>query len=96
MAENHGRSRLFPLQEREATASKERPLIPAEARSRLRKSGYRELHFVSCDFHEGVLTLRGHVSSFHLKQLAQELIRHLDGAEEVNNRLEVAERPCSP
>ena len=90
MSENHGRSRLFPPQEHEAVLSKERPLVQAEAQSRLRTSGYYELHLVSCDFHEGVLTLRGCVSSFYLKQVAQELIRRLDGAEEVNNRLEVA------
>jgi osmotically-inducible protein OsmY len=53
-------------------------------------SGYLELHIVSCDFHEGVLTLRGHVSSFHLKQVAQTLIRDLEGVGEINNRLEVA------
>ena len=96
MSENHGGTRLLPPQEQESGLSKERPLVQAEAQSRLRKSGYRELHFVSCEFHEGVLTLRGRVSSFYLKQVAQELIRQLDGAEEVNNRLEVAERPCSP
>ena len=96
MSENHGRSRLFPPQEHEAVLSKERPLVQAEAQSRLRKSHYHELRFVSCEFHEGVLTLRRRVSSYHLKQLAQELIRRLDGAEEVNNRLEVAEQPCSP
>ena len=62
----------------------------------LRKSGYHELHLILRDFHEGVLTLRGRVSSFYLKQVARELIRRLDGAEEVNNRLEVAIPPCSP
>ena len=61
-----------------------------------RRSGYHELHLVSCEFHEGILTLRGRVSSFHLKQVAQELVRQMDGAEEVNNRLEVAEWPHSP
>jgi hypothetical protein len=33
------------------------------------------------------------VSSFYLKQVAQELIRRMDGAEEVNNRLEVVAPP---
>ena len=96
MSENHGRVRWFPPQEQEVGPSQERPPIQAEAQSRLRKSHYHELRFVSCEFHEGVLTLRGRVSSYHLKQLAQELIRRLDGAEEVNNRLEVIEQPCSP
>jgi osmotically-inducible protein OsmY len=52
------------------------------------------LRLVSCDFHEGVLTLRGQVSSFYLKQVAQELIRRLDGAEEINNHLEVVAPTC--
>ena len=42
-----------------------------------------------------VLTLRGQVSSFSLKQVAQELIRRLDGAEEVKNHLEVVAPPCT-
>ena len=77
MSENHGGKRLLQEVEREVRPSKERPLIQAEAQSRLRKSGYHELQLVSCEFHEGVLTLRGRVSSYHLKQVAQELIRHL-------------------
>ena len=64
-------------------------MIQAEAQSRLRKSGYRELRSISCEFHEGILTLRGQVSSFHLKQIAQTLIRNVDGIREINNRLEV-------
>ena len=94
MSENHGGTRLLPIvEQQEIGISKERQVVQAEAQSRLRKSGYHELHLVSCDFHEGVLTLRGRVSSFYLKQVAQELIRRLDGAEEVNNRLEVAAPP---
>ena len=96
MSENHGRTRLLQPQEQEPGLSNETPVVQTEAQARLRKSGYRELHLVSCEFHEGVLTLRGRVSSYYLKQLAQELIRRLDGAEEVNNRLEVVAPPCPP
>jgi osmotically-inducible protein OsmY len=93
MPENHEGARLLPIEEQELGFSKEKQAVQAEAQSRLRKSGYHELHVVSCEFHEGVLTLRGRVSSFYLKQVAQEVIRRLEGAEEVNNRLEVAESP---
>ena len=65
-------------------------VIQADAQARLRKSGYHELHLISCEYHEGLLTLHGHVSTFHLKQVAQTLIRDLDGVGEINNRLEVA------
>lgn len=96
MAEDHRGTRLPAPQGQELGWSKERQSVQAEAQLRLRNSGYHELRHISCDFHEGVLTLRGHVSTFYLKQLAQELIRRLDGAEEVNNRLEVAIAPVSP
>ena len=96
MSENHGGTQALPSQEQEAGLSQQRPAVQGEAQSQLRKSGYYELHVVSCDFHEGVLTLRGRVSSFHLKQVAQELMRQLDGAEEVNNRLEVVAPSGSP
>ena len=59
--------------------------------SRMDRSGYCELRGVSCSFHEGVLTLRGHVPSYYLKQLAQSLAFDLEGVQELNNRLEVVE-----
>jgi len=89
MSENHGGVRLLPVEEQRLGISNEKQVVQAEALSQLQESGYHELHFVSCDFHEGVLTLRGRVSSFYLKQVAQEMIRRLDSAEEINNRLEV-------
>ena len=95
MSDNHGATRLLVLQE-QSTKPTKKPAVQTEAQSRLRKSGYWELHLVSCEFHEGVLTLRGRVSTFYLKQVAQALIRAIDGVGEINNRLEVAERPCSP
>ena len=96
MSENRAGRRLLILEEQESGLSKENLLVQADAQSRLRQSGYLQLHLVSCEFHEGVLTLRGRVSSFYLKQVAQTLIRGLDGVGEINNRLEVAVPPGSP
>jgi len=90
MSENRAGRRLPPLREQEIGPSKEKQIIEAAAQSRLRTSGYHQLRLISCEFHEGVLTLRGHVSSFHLKQVAQTLIRTMAGVGEINNRLEVA------
>ena len=59
------------------------------AEERLRHSDYLELRNVSCDFHEGVLTLQGRVPSYHLKQLAQSLLSELAGILKLNNQLEV-------
>jgi len=94
MSENHGGRRLLLVEEQAIGPSKEKMAVQAAAQSCLRGSGYHELHLISCEFHQGVLTLRGHVSTFHLKQLAQTLIRELDGVGEINNRLEVAAPPC--
>ena len=56
----------------------------------LRRSSYFELRNVSCDFSGGVLTLHGHVPSYHLKQLAQSCVADVPGVVEVHNRVEVA------
>ena len=65
------------------------PARPTE--SRLRGSSYPELRGVRCDYHEGVLTLRGTVSSFYTTQLAQALAARIPGVEEVVNHIEVKE-----
>jgi osmotically-inducible protein OsmY len=55
----------------------------------LRRSSYFELRDVSCDFSGGILTLRGRVPSYHLKQLAQATVADVPGVVEVHNRVEV-------
>ena len=94
MLDNRAGRRLRPLQDQETGLSR-KPDVEAAVQSQLRTAGYHQLCFISCEFYEGVLTLRGRVSSFHLKQLAQTLIRELEGIGEINNRLEVAELPTS-
>jgi osmotically-inducible protein OsmY len=93
MSENHEGTRLIAPHEPELSGAKKKPAVQAEAQTRLRTSGYHELHLISCNFHEGVLSLRGRVSSFYLKQVAQTVVRELDGVDEINNRLEVAAPP---
>lgn len=56
---------------------------------RLRRSPYFELRSVSCECHEGVLTLQGRVPSYYLKQLAQALLAELPGVARIDNRVEV-------
>lgn len=90
MPESHGETPLPPAEAQQTEASKERLAVSSEAQSRLRMSAYRALHFVSCEFHEGVLSLRGRVPSYYLKQVAQTLICQVEGVGQVNNRLEVA------
>lgn len=63
--------------------------IRQSAQSRLGSSPYAPLRSVTCDFREGVLTLRGRVSSYYLKQLAQSLVARVAGVEVVVNNIEV-------
>jgi osmotically-inducible protein OsmY len=59
------------------------------ARAALRQSAYAELRELSCDFDGGILTLRGRVPTYYLKQLAQEAVADVPGVVEVENHVEV-------
>jgi len=63
--------------------------VAEQAEARLRSSAYLPLRTLTCDYHDGVLTIRGQVHSFYLKQLAQTRIQGLPRVEEINNRVEV-------
>lgn len=65
------------------------------AQAILRRSSYFELREVSCEFSGGILTLRGRVPSYHLKQLAQASVAEVPGVIEVHNRVEVTTPPLS-
>ncbi len=56
----------------------------------LRSSSYHPVRHVACEVSERALILRGRVPSFHLKQIAQTIVRGLlsDGLV-IDNRLEV-------
>jgi osmotically-inducible protein OsmY len=63
--------------------------VETATRLALHQSPYPELWHVTCEYHEGILTLRGHVSSFYMKQIAQTIVQHVEGVERVVNRVEV-------
>ena len=56
-----------------------------------RSSSYSELRTIQCESREGVLILRGQVSTFFMKQLAQERIRSIEGVLAVINDLKVVD-----
>lgn len=70
-----------------------RPVEPIQIRAQdtLAHSDYLELRPLSCEFFAGVLTLRGTVGSFYMKQLAQETLRGLDGVRYIANEIRVSE-----
>ena len=59
------------------------------AAQRLQASPYAALRSIGCEFHEGVLVLRGRVRTYFLKQMAQETVRTLDGVGLIVNVVEV-------
>jgi osmotically-inducible protein OsmY len=67
------------------------PKVIAEARERLKSAPYAPVRGISCEYHDGVLILRGQVPSFFQKQLAQEAVLKLDGVRQVVNRIEVVD-----
>lgn len=66
----------IPLEDRVLTALERNPHV-----------GRRNLRF---ETREGRVILRGVVSSYFQKQMAQEALRYVDGIHEIANELEVA------
>lgn len=64
--------------------------VTESAKERLRSSPYLPVRSLACEFDRGVLRLRGRLSSFYQKQLAQEAVAGLLGVEEVINEVVVA------
>ena len=63
--------------------------IAEGAESRLRHNGYLALRNISCEHREGVLTLRGSLPTYYLKQVAQEVVSGVQGVRWVDNQIEV-------
>ncbi|WP_197998392.1 BON domain-containing protein [Gimesia maris] len=64
--------------------------LPATAARRLLLSSvYREVRGLACETCEGTLILRGQISSWHQKQVAQETLRHLPDIRKIVNNVEV-------
>jgi osmotically-inducible protein OsmY len=55
----------------------------------LQMSGYADLRGLRCDSEDGVITLRGRVRSFFLKQMAQTVVARVEGVTGINNSLQV-------
>jgi hypothetical protein len=66
------------------------PETSEEAESRLRRSGYLAMRHLSCAFRAGVLTLRGRLPSYYLKQVALAVVTTVEGVERIDDQIEVA------
>lgn len=69
--------------------------VQARAQARLRACPYREIRKTTCLFHKGVLRLSGDVSSFYMKQIAQTILKNIEGVKFIVNTIHVrtADRP---
>jgi hypothetical protein len=56
---------------------------------RLRTAGYPELRKLRVTVRDGTIGLHGEVSSYYLKQLAQEVVRRFDRNTELKNAVRV-------
>lgn len=65
--------------------------VLAEIRRRLCSTGYPSLREIHCDFSEGVVVLRGRVSRYFYKQLAQAVLLAEPAVWMVVNQIEVSE-----
>lgn len=71
--------------------------VQARAQARLRACPYREVRKTTCLFHKGVLHLRGDVSSFYMKQIAQTVLMNVEGVKHIVNTIHVhtADQPSA-
>jgi CheY-like chemotaxis protein len=65
------------------------PSVTEAAERLLRRNSYLALKNVVCEFHDGVLTLRGCLPSYHLKQVALAAVSQLEGVQRIENQIEV-------
>ena len=63
--------------------------VAEQCQRKLAKSPYIALRYLVCRFHEGLLTLRGTVPTYHTKQMAYVTVRDVPGVERVVDRIEV-------
>jgi osmotically-inducible protein OsmY len=79
----------YPIGNQQAETMADAAALAEAAAARLRQAPYLELRQVACAWHDGVLQLQGHVSSYYLRQIAQTLVQGLEGVEAIDNQLEV-------
>lgn len=77
------------LETRNSLALMQRHPVAEEAERLLGASGYTDLRRLRCDCHDGVVSIRGHLSSYFLKQMAQTLVSRIDGVRRVSNLIKV-------
>jgi osmotically-inducible protein OsmY len=88
------RPKANPLWRPEKTGKREMIDMPLDDRvlTALERSPYVARRSLRFETSAGRVTLRGVVTTYFQKQMAQEAIRHVDGVSEIANELEVSWR----
>jgi osmotically-inducible protein OsmY len=55
----------------------------------LHSNSYLAMKNISCESLDGVLTLRGHLPTYYLKQIAQMIVAQVEGVKHIDNQIEV-------
>ena len=91
-----GSSNVSPISAAERISSSiahlsnaENESIAQSVKECLRSHAYRELRSLSCEFCNGILTLRGEVTTYFNKQLAQESVRRLADVKVIINAVSI-------
>ncbi|HEY4260133.1 MAG TPA: BON domain-containing protein [Schlesneria sp.] len=63
--------------------------ILSAASAALHHTGYAQLRAVKLYCHHGRIVLQGRIPTYFLKQLAQEVVRHVPNVKEIDNDLRV-------
>ena len=66
-------------------------VVAEECQQMLSRSPYTALRGLVCQFHEGALTLRGTVPTYHTKQMAYATLRNVPGVVRFVDCIEVAQ-----
>ena len=77
----------------EATDDLEPDASETLAQQRLSNDRHYSCHFrnITCHHKDGVLTLRGRLPSFYLKQVLQTVLRDLSGIQRIDNQTDICE-----
>jgi osmotically-inducible protein OsmY len=71
------------------TQVSEKPAVLDKVQRALAASSYQYLRRVSCAYDDGVLTLRGCMPTFYMKQTLQVLVAKVEGVRQIVNLVEV-------
>jgi osmotically-inducible protein OsmY len=70
--------------------------VEEQAERRLRESPYYFLKQIRCQFDAGVLTLRGTVPLWQLRQFAEAIVARVEGVRKIENQVEVFDPLLEP